>query len=218
MVTCFEKKKSLIFPYACRTLELTKRNMSPAASDFESSALQAVVPGFKAWQDQKFREIEKNQEGANFLKAFLGSGALNFSDESGSVQFDPRTGAFSGTPKNPQGWGFSLNPMMQSASIRKGPFELSGGLNNAPLNNAPGYGPTFEEQMNAFTDQKQKPWGMIGFKFGGRPQEETQPNATFPEEKPRGSREFANPEVEKLLTKVTSPYYSGANKYDPSTW
>jgi hypothetical protein len=199
-------------------LKLTKRNMSPAATGFKSSVLQAVSPGFNAWQEQKFSGIKKNQEGVNFLRSFIGSGALNFSDDTGSIQLDPRTGAFSATPKNPQGWGFAINPLMQSASIRKGPFELSGGLNNAPLNMAPGYGPTNKEQMNAFTDPKQKPWGMIGFKFGGRPQAETQPNTPSYEEQQSGVRAFASPEVEKLLTKVTSPYYSGADKYDPATW
>lgn len=167
-------------------------------------------------QDLENKLSARNPEASNFLKAFLGSGALQFQDESGTVSIDPRTGAFSGTPKNPEGIGFDINPMTQSASFRKGPFELSGGLKDAPINLPYGYGPSSEQFFGATTTQQNTPWGRIGFKIGGK-----QPVQNFQSDEVEAQpikRQFVNPEVEKLLNKSTSPWNSGSDKYNPSTW
>jgi len=213
---------------SARAKKLTRRKMIKNLKqmpDIKDSLMQGVTQGFNTFQNQKAREFTgRNSKAYNFLKAFLGTGALQFEDNSGSVSIDPRTGAFSGTPKNPEGFGFSINPLTQSASIRKGPFELSGGLRDAPISMATGYGPTNEQLFNFGGTQKNTPWGMIGFKFGGK-----NPEADFkPEDKrptPRinlytqsPEKEFANQSVKELLDRTTGSLNSGRDLYNPATW
>lgn len=185
--------------------------------DLKESLTQGISQGFSKFQKEKETDLSwRNPQASNFLKAFLGSGALQFKDDSGSVSIDPRTGAFSGTPNNPEGIGFSLNPLTQSASIRKGNFELSGGLSDAPIPMSSGYGSTSQSFSNWGGPQKQSPWGMIGFKFGGQTPIENPSESDIVEQSPK--RQFANPDVENLLNRTTSPWHSGPDKYNPATW
>lgn len=185
--------------------------------NFEGALSQGISQGFTKFKGEREKEFSgRNPQASNFLKAFLGSGALQFQDESGTVSIDPRTGAFSGTPKNPEGIGFEINPLMQSASLRKGPFEISGGLKDAPINLPFGYGTSNEQFFGAPSAQQNTPWGRIGFKIGGN--QSIQNFQSDETESQPTQRQFANPEVEKLLNKVTSPWNSGPDKYNPSTW
>jgi len=184
-------------------------------SDFRDAITSGVSSGFNNFKNPL---TKRNQAGSNFLNAFLGSGALQFNDDSGSVSLDPRTGAFNASPKNPSGIGFTFNPLMQSASIRKGPFELSGGLGDAPIGASAGYGPTNEEMYRKFTSNGKTPWGMIGFRFGGNKQEQEQEFSSEPEDSMPKGRQFVNPEVKALLDRTTSPFNSGRDLYNPSSW
>lgn len=191
-------------------------------SDFKDTLLRGVSAGLNNFKNPL---ENKNQAGSNFLKAFLGTGALQFNDDSGSVSIDPRTGAFTASPKNRDGIGFTFNPLMQSASIKKGPFELSGGLRDAPINSSPGYGPTNEEMFRKFSSNEKTPWGMIGFRFGGNnpavsslPEDDSQPAPRINLYSQPPERKFANQSVKELLDRSTGSLNSERDPYNPSTW
>lgn len=199
--------------------------------DIRGALMRGVTQGFNTLQDEKAKEFTgRNPEASNFLRAFLGTGALKFQDDTGSVNIDPRTGAFSGTPGNPEGFGFSINPLTQSASIRKGPFELSGGLRDAPIPTAPGYGPINDQLFNFGRTQENAPWGRIGFSVGGQqpaqgiPTEEKSPT-TWVDSRPRTNlytqppeRKFADQSVKELYERTMNQLNSGRDPYNPATW
>ena len=187
-------------------------------SIFQEAFVSGLDPALQNVRESFHKPLEdKNPAASNFLNAFLGRG-LSFKDASGDVTLDPRSGTFTATPKNSDGFGFAFNPLGQSASISKGPWELSGGLADAPVpaGGKEGWRPTNEQMMAKFSQQGSTPWVKLGFRFPA-PKNEPVEEVVESQEGPR-ERQFANPAVKELLERTTSKVNSGRDQYNPSTW